>query len=109
MLSAKASKLHFSSLVFDTHSDSLARTVDHEEDLGTDTGRGHMDIPRMLAGNQRAQFFAAYVDPAGFGVEQSMERITAYFDAFDTLCINYPNQIAQARTAEDVRKITEGG
>ncbi len=109
MLSAKASKLHFSSLVFDTHSDSLARTVDHEEDLGTDTGRGHMDIPRMLAGNQRAQFFAAYVDPAGFGVEQSMERITDYFDAFDTLCINYPNQIEQARTADDVRKITESG
>lgn len=109
MLSTKASKLHFSSLVFDTHSDSLARTVDDKEDLGTDTGKGHMDIPRMLAGNQRAQFFAGYVDPAGFNVGQSLERITAYFDAFDTLCINYPNQIEQARTAADVRKITESG
>ena len=109
MLSSAASKLHFSSLVFDTHSDSLGRTVDYGEDLGTDTRKGHMDIPRMLEGNQRAQFFAAYVDPAGFNVGQSLERITAYFDAFDTLCINYPNQIEQARTADDVRNITESG
>ena len=33
MITNKAKELHFSSLVFDTHSDSLGRTVDNEEDL----------------------------------------------------------------------------
>ena len=68
MITNKAKELHFSSLVFDTHSDSLGRTVDNEEDLGTNTLNGHMDLPRMKLGNQNAQFFAAFVDSERFKV-----------------------------------------
>ena len=64
MVSKRSSKLHFSSLIVDTHSDSLGRMVDGGEDLGSKTEKGHMDIPRMRAGNQTAQFFASFVDPS---------------------------------------------
>ena len=109
MIGERASKLHFSSLVFDTHSDSLARTVDDGEDLGTETGKGHMDLPRMRAGNQKAQFFATFVDPHRFTPDDAVRRTTSYFDAFDALCAAYPGEIAQARSAKDVRRITESG
>ena len=109
MIGERASKLHFSSLVFDTHSDSLARTVDDGEDLGAETGKGHMDLPRMRTGNQKAQFFASFVDPNRFTPEDAAKRTTSYFDAFDALCAAYPDDIEQARSAADVRRITESG
>ena len=109
MVSERASNLHFSSLVFDTHSDSLARALDAGEDLGTETGKGHMDLPRMRAGNQTAQFFAAAVVPSRFGPHEAVERVMAHFDAFDELCARYPDELEQARTASDVRRIRADG
>ena len=100
MIGERASKLHFSSLIFDTHSDSLARTVDDGEDLGAETGKGHMDLPRMRAGNQKAQFFASFVDPHRFTPDDAVRRTTSYFDAFDALCAAYPGDIEQARSCQ---------
>ncbi len=109
MISDRARRLHFSSTVVDTHSDSLARAVDDGEDLGTDTGRGHMDLPRMRAGNQTAQFFAAYVHPSYMEQGLAVQRILRYTDAFRRLCEKHPGEIEQARTAADVRRIAESG
>lgn len=109
MITNKAKELHFSSLVFDTHSDSLGRTVDEKEDLGTNTLKGHMDLPRMKSGNQNAQFFAAFVDSERFKVEEGINRAKQYFDAFDDLCIKYPQTLVQAKTASDVIRIRKEG
>tara|TARA_A100001037_G_C15154131_1_gene642513 strand:+ start:5152 stop:6357 length:1206 start_codon:yes stop_codon:yes gene_type:complete len=105
MISGKARELHFSSLVFDTHSDSLGRIVDDKEDFGTNTLKGHMDLPRMKSGNQNAQFFAAFVDSERFTVQEAVKRANQYFDAFDNLCIKYPEILVQAKTASDVVRI----
>ena len=105
MISDKARELHFSSLVFDTHSDSLGRIVDDKEDFGTNTLKGHMDLPRMKSGNQNAQFFAAFVDSERFTVQEAVKRANQYFDAFDNLCIKYPEILVQAKTASDVVRI----
>lgn len=109
MVSERASKLHFSSIIVDGHSDSLGRTVDDGEDLGSKTEKGHMDLPRMQAGNQTAQFFAAFVDPAKFTPDEAVNRTTSYFDAFNALCNKYPDKIEQAWTAADVRRIAGSG
>lgn len=109
MVSKRASSLHFSSLIVDTHSDSLGRMVDGGEDLGIKTEKGHMDIPRMRAGNQTAQFFASFVDPSKFTPGEAVKRTISYFDAFDALCAKYPDDIEQARTSADVRRIAAGG
>ena len=109
MVSERASKIHFSSIVVDTHSDSLARPVRHGEDLGQETGKGHMDLARMRAGHQTAQFFACYAAPKYVEKRQCVRVILDYIDAFYTLCERYPDQIEQARTGADVRRIVDSG
>ena len=109
MISDQARELHFSSTIVDTHSDSLARTVDGGEDLGSNTRAGHMDLPRMRSGNQTAQFFAAYVSPEYLDEGTAVQRVLRYTDAFRRLCEQYPDQIEQAKTASDVRRITGEG
>ncbi len=109
MVSERASKLHFSSIIVDTHSDSLARPVRYGENIGVRTESGHMDLPRMREGNQTAQFFACFPSPKFIEERKCIQVTLDYIDAFHTLCVNYPDQIEQATTAEDVRRISDSG
>ena len=109
MVSERASRLHFSSIVVDTHSDSISRAVDGGEDLGRETGRGHMDLPRMRAGNVTAQFFACYVSPDQIPKKRCIQRVLDQADAVKQLCAGYPDEIQLARTAKDVRRIAGDG
>ena len=49
-ISARAKKLHFSSIVVDTHDDTTQRFLDGEFDLGVRNATGSIDIPRMKEG-----------------------------------------------------------
>ncbi|MDP6063556.1 MAG: dipeptidase [SAR202 cluster bacterium] len=109
MIGDRTSKLHFSSIVVDTHSDSLGRVVKSGEDLGQETGTGHMDLPRMRAGNVTAQFFAAYIDPKYLDDGTAVKRVLRYVDALKVLCEKYQSEIELARTAKDVRRIVASG
>ena len=109
MISDRASELHFSSIVVDTHSDSLGRVVQSGDDLGQETATGHMDLLRMRAGNQTAQFFAAYIDPKYLEDGTAVKRVLRYIDAMNALCGKYPSEIELARTAKDVRRIVASG
>lgn len=52
-------------VVFDAHCDTAGRLVGPARiDLGQRQPDGHLDLPRMAAGGQNAQIFAAWVDPA---------------------------------------------
>ena len=106
MVSDRASKLHFSSLIVDTHSDSLGRAVDDGDDLGAETGKGHMDLPRMRRGNMMAQFFACYAAPEHIPGGKAIQRTLQFVDAMNRLCAGYPDDIELARTAADVRRVT---
>ena len=109
MISERASRLHYSSIIVDTHSDSIDRTVDHGEDLGRETVRGHMDLPRMKKGNLTASFFACFVDPKYISQGRSIQRVLDMADAVKQLCIQYPGEIEIARTADDVRRLASAG
>src|SRR5271155_340400 len=60
-LSARARKLHFSSLVVDTHADTTQRLLDAKFDLAVRDARGSVDIPRMREGGLGALFFALWI------------------------------------------------
>ena len=109
MVSERASTLHFSSTVVDTHSDSIHRAVDGGEDLGQATGREHMDLPRMREGNVTAQFFACFVAPRLIAKKQCIQRVLDMADAVKQLCARYPDEIELARTAGDVRRNADSG
>ncbi|HXX93268.1 MAG TPA: hypothetical protein VEN81_06515, partial [Planctomycetota bacterium] len=59
----RALDLHREALVVDGHADTIGRFLDDGEDLGTDTGRGHLDLPRMIEGGLDAQFLSCWVEP----------------------------------------------
>ena len=108
-ISKEARDIHYSTLVVDTHSDSLAWPTRHGVDIGQRQEETHMDLPRMKEGNQNVQFFACFASPSWIEKKKVVQVTLDYMDSFHTLMTNYPEQIEQATTADDVRRITDAG
>ena len=108
-ISKEARDIHYSALVVDTHSDSLAWPTRHDVDIGQRQEETHMDLPRMKEGNQNVQFFACFASPGWIEKKKVVQVTLDYMDSFHTLMQNYPEQIEQATTADDVRRITDAG
>ena len=108
-ISKRARDIHYSSLVVDTHSDSLAWPTRHGVDIGRRQDETHMDLPRMREGNQNVQFFACFASPSWIAKKKAVQVTLDYMDSFHTLMRNYPERIEQATTADDVRRITDAG
>ena len=62
-LADSAHKLHFSSIVLDTHDDTTQRFFSKSFDLGKRNPDGHVDIPRMREGGLDAEFLSVFVPP----------------------------------------------
>src|ERR1700736_2961343 len=60
-ISARARKLHFASIVVDTHDDTTQRFLDGDFDLGVRSSAGSIDIPRMKEGGLGAIFFSIWI------------------------------------------------
>src|SRR5204862_8045028 len=60
-ISEKARKLHFSSIVADTHDDTTQRFLDGKFDLGTRSATGSIDIPRMREWHLSASFCSIWM------------------------------------------------
>ena len=58
-VSERAKKLHFSTIVVDTHDDTTQRFLDGSFDIGARNALGSIDIPRMKEGGLGAIFFSA--------------------------------------------------
>ena len=108
-ISERARELHFSSLVVDTHADTISRAVDSGEDLGTDTGKGHLDLPRIRAGNLGVQWWSCFVAAKHVPENKTLDRSLALLDALKRLCVDYPDDFEIARTAADCRRIVSQG
>ena len=108
-ISKEARDIHYSALVVDTHSDSLAWPTRHGVDIGQRQEKTHMDLHRMREGNQNVQFFACFASPSWIEKKKVVQVTLDYMDSFHTLIRNYPDQIEQATTADDVRRITDAG
>jgi len=108
-ISERARKLHFSSLVVDTHCDSISREVDDGHDLGTDTGEGHLDLPRIRAGNLGVQWWSCFVSAGHVPENKTMDRTFALLDALKRMCQRLPDDFEIALTAADCRRIVAEG
>lgn len=102
-ISGRAHKLHFSSIVLDTHDDTTQRFFSKDYDLGKQNRDGHVDIPRMREGGMNAIFFSIWIDGRIMGppaVEKALDQI----DAVRENVKKYSNDMMLARTADDVRR-----
>ena len=105
----RALELHREAIVVDGHADSIGRSLDDGEDLGTETGKGHLDLPRMVRGGLDAQFMSCFVEPKYIARKESAVRAFRMIDAVKQWIAKYPDRIALARGAADVRKAVAEG
>jgi membrane dipeptidase len=107
-VSDQAKKLHFSSIVLDTHDDTTQNFFDKDFDLGKRNATGHVDIPRMREGGMNAIFFSIWIDGRIMGplaIQKALDQI----DAVRQNVRLHSKDMVLARTADDVRRAHEQG
>ena len=104
----RAKKLHFSSIVLDTHDDTTQRFFSKSYDIAKRNPDGHVDIPRMIDGGMSAIFFSIWIDGRIMGplaVQKALDQI----DAVRQNVKLHSKDMVLARTADDVRRAHKQG
>src|SRR5260370_762937 len=107
-IAARARKLHFSSIVVDTHDDTTQRFLDGKFDLGPRDANGSIDIPRMKEGGPGAIFFSLWLPSKVTGPE-AVKRALVQIDAVREQGRKHPGDLVLATTAEEVRAAHKQG
>jgi membrane dipeptidase len=102
-ISDRAKKLHFSSIVVDTHDDTTQRLIAEKFDLARRDARGHIDIPRMKEGGLGAIFFSIWIPSSVTGAE-AVKRALDQMDAVREQVQRHSADLVLATTAADVRR-----
>src|SRR5216684_7163172 len=107
-ISGKARKLHFSSLVVDTHDDTTQRLLDGKFDLGARSSTGSIDVPRMREGNLGAIFFSIWI-PSKITGPEAVHRAMLQIDAVREQIRRHPKDLVLATTAAEIREARKQG
>jgi membrane dipeptidase len=107
-IAARARKLHFSSIVVDTHDDTTQRFLDGKFDLGPRDSNGSIDIPRMKEGGLGAIFFSIWMPSKVTGPE-AVKRALFQIDAVREQIRKHPNDLVLATTAAEIRAAHKQG
>jgi membrane dipeptidase len=107
-ISGRARKLHFASIVVDTHDDTTQRLLDGVFDLGVRSPSGSIDIPRMKEGGLDAIFFSIWI-PSKITGPAAVKRALDQIDAVREQVRKHPKDIVLATTAADVREARKQG
>jgi membrane dipeptidase len=107
-VSEKARKLHFSSIVVDTHDDTTQRLLGGKFDLGERTNTGSIDIPRMKEGGLTAIFFSIWIPSKVTGPE-AVRRALQQIEAVREQVRKHPNDLVLATTVAQIREAKKTG
>jgi membrane dipeptidase len=107
-ISARAKKLHFSSIVVDTHDDTTQRFLDGKFDIGARHDDGSIDVPRMREGGLDAIFFSIWIPSKVTGPE-AVNRAIAQIEAVREQALKHPKELALATTSAEVRAAYKQG
>jgi membrane dipeptidase len=102
-IAERTRKLHFSSIVLDTHDDTTQRFFSKGFQLGRRNPDGSVDIPRMREGGMDAVFFSIWIDGRTLGppaIEKALDQIAAVEENVE----RYSTDLVLVRTAEGVRR-----
>jgi len=102
-LAARARKLHFRSILVDTHDDTPQRFIFENFDLGHRDAEGHVDLPRMREGGLNAIFFSIWT-PSAVNGPKGVKRALDQIDAVREQVRRHPQDLMLAVTADDVRR-----
>ena len=107
-IAARAGKLHFSSIVIDTHDDTTQRFLDGDFDFGVRNPKGSVDIPRMKEGGLDAIFLAVWM-PSKITGPVAVKRAMAQIDAVHEQVRRHPNDLVFATSADEIREAHRQG
>ncbi len=107
-ISERAKKLHFSSIVIDTHDDTTQRFFDRGFDLGLRNPLGSIDIPRMKEGGLGAIFFSIWI-PSKITGPDAVKRALAQIDAVHEQVRKHSSDLMLVTTAEGIREAHKQG
>lgn len=107
-ISERAKRLHFSSLVIDTHDDTTQRFLDGGFDLGARNPLGSIDIPRMREGGLGAIFFAIWM-PSKITGPEAVKRALDQIDAVREQVRKHSNDLALVTTVEGIQEAHKQG
>ena len=107
-ISEQARKVHFSSIVVDTHDDTTQRFLDGKFDLGPRDANGSIDIPRMKEGNLDAIFFSIWI-PSKITGPEAVKRALTQIEAVRAQVKKHPKDLALATTAAEIRQAHKQG
>lgn len=107
-ISARAKKLHFSSIVVDTHDDTTQRFLDGKFDIGARNATGSIDIPRMKEGGLGAIFFSIWI-PSKITGPEAVNRAMTQIDAVREQVRAHPKDLTLATTAAEIREARKQG
>src|SRR6266852_260872 len=105
---ARARKLHFASIVVDTHDDTTQRFLDGDFDLGARSSSGSIDIPRMKEGGLGGIFFSIWI-PSRITGPEAIKHALDQIDAVREQARKHPNEITLTTTAAEVREAHKSG
>ena len=99
--------LHQSSIVVDTHCDTLGRVFEGQRRLGENSKIGQFDIPRAIAGGLTAELMATFVNTErqGSGSLQTFQFIDVFHEEIDA----YSDLAMHATVAEDILLAKKSG
>ena len=101
-------RLHFDSLVVDTHVDTPQTMTDADFDVLLQNDTGHLDVPRMRDGGLDAAFFAIWVDPDDYRGIEAFWRSLSLFNSVHAAAWRSTDVVVVDRVAE-VRTAAEAG
>src|SRR5258705_8654664 len=107
-ISARARKLHFASIVVDTHDDTTQRFLDGDFDLGARSATGSIDIPRMKEGGLGAIFFSIWI-PSKITGPAAVKHAIDQIDAVREQVHRHPHEIVLVTTAGEIREARKQG
>ncbi|HEX8763920.1 MAG TPA: dipeptidase [Candidatus Acidoferrum sp.] len=107
-ISARAKKLHFSSIVVDTHDDTTQRFLDGKFDIGTRHADGSVDVPRMRDGGLGAIFFSIWI-PSKITGTAAVNRALTQIEAVREQVRAHPKDLVLATTAAEIRAAHKDG
>jgi len=107
-ISARARKLHFASIVVDTHDDTTQRFLDGDFDLGAHSATGSIDIPRMKEGGLGAIFFSIWI-PSKITGPVAVKHAVDQIDAVREQVRRHSQEIVLVTTAGEIREARKQG
>ena len=104
-VSARASAIHDSAIVIDTHADTPQRFLDEGFDIGSTDANdiGHISLDKARRGNLGAEFFSIWVDP-----ETNQGHFAQHtFDLIDSVyqqAAHHPDRMMMAFSVADIER-----